>query len=107
MRSRVRHLRTICALAVAVTTPGCFSASFADARVVPGETHEVWLHGYLYGLVGSRDVDARYTCANAVSGVAVVETAPTVTLTLVTLGIYTPRVATVRCASNGAERRSR
>ncbi|HEX3596410.1 MAG TPA: hypothetical protein VHU80_14975 [Polyangiaceae bacterium] len=100
MRPRRSALGIALALAVAfASTSGCYRASFADARSAGQETHGVWVHGFLFGLVGSRAVDARYECASEPAAIDVFESAGSFALTVVSLGIYTPRVAAVTCAA--------
>ncbi len=105
MRSR-GILRTALTAAVAtLAASGCYSATFADARFQPDETHDVWLHGYVYGLVGSTAVDTRFSCRGEATGVGFHESAATFALTFVTLGIYTPRMATITCSGGAATAR--
>jgi len=69
-----------------------------DARAPAGETHEVWLDGYAFGLIGSGEVDTRFYCESEAAGVGVHQTAATWALTVLSLGLYTPRVARITCA---------
>jgi hypothetical protein len=85
-------------VAASCIATGCFKATFEDARAPIGERHEVWLDGYLFGLSGSGDIDTRFFCESGPARVGVYETAGTWLLTLLSLGIYTPRKAAVTCA---------
>jgi hypothetical protein len=108
MRSTGSILRLCFAVVVALAaTPGCFAATFVDARFAPQETHDVWVHGYLFGLIGTTGVDARYVCASDAVGVDVHESAVTWTLTVITLGVYTPRVAAITCSRGSVRESSR
>jgi hypothetical protein len=102
---RLRHALAIVALSCVAT--GCFKATFADVRSPVGERHEVWLDGYLFGLAGSGEVDTRFFCKSGPAKVSVYESAGTWALTVLSLGIFTPRKAAVACASVASPRRDR
>lgn len=66
-------------------------------KPVTGWSSDEWHSFWLFGLVGTADVDARAVCPQ---GAAVVRTGGNVGTTLVTiatLGIYAPRKVYVRC----------
>jgi len=78
-------------------TTGC-AASFVDPRVPAGEESTEWLDFYLIGAVGREHVDVRNHCATArAHEVRVGGNILTVGVSILTLGIYTPRKATITC----------
>jgi hypothetical protein len=101
MRSIRRTIQTAVAVAIASVASsaltGCFKASLSDARFRPGEQHEVWVDQYVFGLVGSPELDIREFCRDGPAQVGVFENAWAFGVTLLSLGIYTPRVATIAC----------
>lgn len=102
---RLRH-----ALAIVVASciaPGCFKATFEDARSPLEVRQDVWLDGFLFGLVGSGELDTRFFCDTGPARVGVYTNAGTWALTLLSLGIYTPRKAAVTCARPATARRGR
>jgi len=111
----------------ALLCSGCFKATFVSqlrpgsgARSAAGaapapRSESFWQHQYVYGLLGSAELDLRDVCP---SGAAQIETGGDVLTTAVSLlsvGIYTPRTLVVRCQGaavdagstpSAAERRS-
>jgi hypothetical protein len=111
MRSLRRTVQTAALLAFASSSAtGCFKATLSDARFRPSEEHEVWVDQYFFGLVGSPELDVREFCGDGPARVGVFENAWAFGTTLLSLGMYTPRVATISCAgprpSNPPSRRS-
>jgi hypothetical protein len=109
MRRARRALETTFTfLALSFFTTGCVNAAFSNARVAGAERHDVWLHRYAYGLVGTRELDTRRYCARGAAEARVFESGSTLTLTVLTLGIYSPEVARITCgAEMGRSERGR
>ena len=60
--------------------------------------YAAWVNGFGFGLFGSRSIDVRDVCQSGVARRVAVEQTPTTTvLTLVSLGVYTPRQVRIRC----------
>jgi hypothetical protein len=58
----------------------------------------VWLPAYVFGAFGGGDLDVRDLCASGVADeLSVGSTWATLSVSLVSLGIYTPREVKVRC----------
>lgn len=77
--------------------PGC-AATFVDVRVKPGEEKTQWAHFYVLGALGEAEVDVRDHCPTArAHAVWVGEDVFTLAVSVVTLGIYTPRKVAVTC----------
>lgn len=102
-----RLRRALAIAAVSCTATGCFRATFADARLPVGIRQDVWLDGFLFGLVGSEEVDTRFFCDSGPAWVGVYTSAGTWALTALSLGIYTPRKAAVTCARSPTAGRGR
>ena len=112
MRSLRRTLKTAAALALATSaSTGCFKATLSDARFQAREQHDIWVDQFVFGLVESEELDVREYCGGGSARVGVHENAWSFGATLLSLGFYTPRVATITCAglrqpSSSPERRS-
>jgi len=77
--------------------PGC-AATFKDHRVPAGEERTKWAHFYFIGAVGEAEVDVRDHCPTArAHEVWVGEDVLTLGVSLLTLGIYTPRKVAITC----------
>lgn len=107
MRSLRRTLQTAAVLVFASSSAtGCFKATLSDARFQPREQHEIWVDQYVFGLVGSPELDVRDFCGDGPAQVGFFQNAWAVGTTLLSLGMYTPRVATIACAAPPAQRSS-
>jgi hypothetical protein len=84
----------------AVASSGCFKATFGDPTQVPGIEHNRWTDFYLYGLVGDEVVDVNEFCSDGRAyQVRTGGNFGSVLVTVVTLGIYAPRVVWVTCSA--------
>ncbi|MET0792554.1 MAG: hypothetical protein ABW061_13620 [Polyangiaceae bacterium] len=84
---------SVCALGCALAS--CASTSTHGA-VAP--THDHWLPGYVLGIWGKAELDVRDDCPNSgAASVRVGATWATLAVTVITLGIYTPREVRVQC----------
>jgi hypothetical protein len=81
---------------------GCYKASFVDPNAVPGARHEEWTSFFLYGLVGNEERQIREYCQGPVAELRTGANVGTAVVSVVTLGIYTPRKVYVTCAKPGA-----
>jgi hypothetical protein len=85
------------ALLLALLGSGC-AATFRDPRIAPGKQDSVWASYYLFGLLGRPELDVRDHCASG-RAVAVETHADVVTVgvSVISLGIYTPRKVHISC----------
>lgn len=96
-------LRALIGLLALGLSSGC-AATFRDPRVPAGEEKTQWAHSYVFGAVGEAEVDVRDHCATArAHEVWVGEDVFTLAVSIVTLGIYTPRKVAITCEA-GAKR---
>jgi hypothetical protein len=59
----------------------------------------VWLPTYLFGSIGGGDLDVRDVCASgSAEELSIGSSLSTLGVSVLTLGVYTPREAKVRCA---------
>jgi hypothetical protein len=73
--------------------------SLAACAAPSREVRRVWLPAYGFGAFGGGDVDVRDVCASGrASELSVGSTWGTLAVSIVTLGVYTPREARLRCA---------
>ena len=71
----------------------------AAACAAPQRTvRSVWMPAYLFGAIGGGDLDVRDVCpSGSADQVSLGSSLGTLGVSLVTLGVYTPREAKVRC----------
>jgi hypothetical protein len=104
---RLGRLRRLLVIAAAsCLSSGCFKATLQEPRSPVGETHDLWLHGFVFGLIGVDEIDTRFFCEAETAKVGVYQSAGTFTVTLLSLGIYSPRKAAITCAGGMPERRA-
>ncbi len=100
MNKQRSWVRAATAALVCLGLSGCYKATFIrDAQVVKGEEHDRWTTFFLFGLVGTEEVDVKEFCP--AGDVAVVRTGAnfgTGFVSAITLGIYTPHKVYVTCA---------
>ena len=90
-------VRTI-VLAVALLAFGaCHRTTYTTTRP-RGETKSVWTHYYVLGLIGHAKIDAKKLCPNGVARIVGYQNVGHILLTVVTIGIYAPRMIAVTCA---------
>jgi hypothetical protein len=93
------RLRPIAVLLTLAVFASACSATFTDPRVPAGEKKSEWQPFFLLGAVGHAEVDVRDYCAeNRAHEVHLGGDILTVIVSVVTIGIYTPRKVTVTCA---------
>jgi hypothetical protein len=101
MRTTAGRALLLCALALG----GCYKATFIrDPDVVRGEEHDQWTNFFIFGLVGEQDLDVHQFCPGG--RIAEVQTGGnflTGLVSLVTIGIYTPRKVYVTCAARSGQ----
>lgn len=80
---------------------GCYKATFHQAKsVARGEEQDTWTDFFIFGLVGTESFDVQEFCGGTKP--AEVRTGgnfATGLVSMVTLGIYTPRKVYVKCAT--------
>lgn len=75
------------------------TATFQEPRHARAESHSVWASYFLVGLIGHNDVDVRDHCPSGrASEVETGTDAGTLAVSVLTIGIYTPRRVLVTCA---------
>ena len=89
-----RSLLAVCSVVIA----GCAPALRAP-RAPAHEIRERWLSSFVFGVFGEPALDVRDVCSSGkASAVSVGSNVGTVSVSIVTLGIYTPRKVWVACA---------
>jgi hypothetical protein len=100
MREHNRFFGAAAALVLALTSTGCFRATFEDPSMVKGEEHEEWRSRFLAGTVSPVEVDTKHFCPDGrVAEIRTGGNLATSALTIGTLFIYTPRKIIVTCAA--------
>ncbi len=91
------RIRWLGVAALALACAGC-TATFRDPRVPAGEERSSWQSYFLVGAIGEAEVDVRDYCPTGrASEVVIGENALTLGVSVVTLGIYTPRRVLITC----------
>lgn len=90
-------------VASALGLSGCIEGAVREPQAARAPTYSEWTSTYLWGLVGSSEVDVRNYCATGAARVKAGGEILSTALGIVSLGIYLPRVVTVEC-STGTER---
>lgn len=92
-------LRTLLLIfAVASSQIGCYSVRYQTRTTEAGKRHEIPAHFFFWGLAGEKDVDLDAVCPEGPVRWSNHASAADVLLTLVTLGLYSPRTIVVECA---------
>lgn len=86
---------------------GCYKASFyTDPKLVRGLEHDRWTDFFVFGLVGTEEIDVRSFCEDKnIAQIATGGNFGTGFVSAITLGIYTPRKVYVTCAAGPARSR--
>ena len=86
---------------------GCYKATFYQGSTVAGTQHEAWESFFLYGLIGSPTVDVREFCPDGqIASLSSGGNFGTELVSVLTVGLYTPRRVEVRCSDRQATARA-
>lgn len=77
---------------------GCHTVTFYDPEATGGKVYEFWDDFFLVGIVNTVDHDLSKNCPKGVARLEQKASFVNVLLAIVTIGIYTPRTTTVKCA---------
>ena len=73
-------------------------SSWVACGAAGADVRSVWLPAYLFGSVGGGDLDVRDVCASGTAQqLSVGSSFGTLGVSVLTLGVYTPREAKVQC----------
>ena len=107
MFSKIDGMWRLLLLGLLFGQAGCYKASFyTDPKLVRGLEHDRWTDFFVFGLVGTEEIDVRSFCED--KNIAEVKTGgnfATSFVSAITLGIYTPRKVYVTCAAGPAKSR--
>ena len=101
-RHRLRSTWAVLTLVATFSSTGCYKASFIEPKARASVEHDEWTDFFLFGLVGSEEVDVRRYCEDPPARVRTGGNFGTGIVSLLTLGIYTPRKFYVTCATKGS-----
>lgn len=87
---------------VSIAASGCYKATFVQPRTAAGVEHDEWTDFFLFGLVGEETKDIDGYCSGEVARVRTGGNFGTGLVSVVTIGIYTPRKVYVTCADAAA-----
>lgn len=83
---------------LAVLATGCYRVTYVAPHVMPGAVHDESPSFFFWGLVGEAHYDLSSFCPGQVARVRTGMNVLDGLLTLITLGIYSPRTVSVTCA---------
>jgi hypothetical protein len=73
-------------------------AAACTPHAVRPHVYRAWVNGFAFGLIGDRAVDVRDVCASGdATLVRTRQSFATVTLSVVSVGLYTPRQIELHC----------
>lgn len=95
----------VCLALVGLLQAGCYRTAIQDEGLQPsGLTEHLWHNYFFWGLAGHPTVDVRQHCGGAdVHEVILARNFGTWTLSLLTVGLYSPRKTLLRCAVHPAQ----
>jgi hypothetical protein len=92
-------LRKLVAISALTALTGCFNVTYISRTRQPAAAvHDQNLNFFLVGLIGQHDIQAGQICPTGIAKVHSQSTGVDVLLTIVTLGIYSPRTVHITCA---------
>lgn len=93
-----RHVIAASAVAIACMGAACNKVTYVDKSTMPtGEVHEQTGRFFFFGLAGTADVNAGAMCPTGVARIQSKFTVGDWFLTVLTLGLYTPRTYEISC----------
>lgn len=93
------RLRAVLAMATLTAFAGCYNVTYvAKTRTPAAAMYEEDMKFFLFGVVGEHDIQTAQRCPSGLAKVHTKQTAVDVLLSIVTIGIYTPRTAQITCA---------
>ena len=87
-------------MATLLTSTACYHAVIETGRPA-GSTvvQKPWVNTFIFGLVAAQPIDVSAQCPSGLAKVETMMSVPNALATIVTLGLYTPRTATITCAA--------
>src|SRR6188472_2915764 len=87
-------------IAFALLLGGCgYTYHFVDGNTLRGEEHNEWASYFLFGIIGDHEIDVRESCPEGVHEITTGNNFLTWFLSVITIGIYTPRKVNIWCAA--------
>ena len=78
---------------------GCYNVTYISKTRMPAAVvQEEKMNFFIFGLVGEHDIQAGQRCPTGVAKINTTQTGVNILLTIITLGIYSPRTAKITCA---------
>jgi hypothetical protein len=85
-------------LGIALVLAHTLLATACTPHAVRPQVYRVWANGFAFGLIGTRAVDVRDVCPSREAAlVRTQQSFATVSLSIVSLGVYTPREIELHC----------
>lgn len=91
-------IRVMAWLVCAALTSGCFNVTYQNPTLPPnGIVHEGTSSFFILALVGENRIPVYQLCPGGVSSIETGLSFPDLVLTVITIGIYTPRSYEIAC----------
>ena len=88
------------AVVLSASLSGCYNLKYYDSTVPgPGQSHKVWVHSFVAGLVTAGELDFAAECPKGVYKMQSNHSPVVVLLTVVTVGIYSPVNIVLTCGT--------
>jgi len=94
----MRSLLSLLLLLLTCAGFGCYSVR-VERQTVAGETRQIKQNFFLLGRIGESEIDLSKECPSGVASFGDIFTWSDVLLSIVTIGIYTPRTVILKCAA--------
>jgi hypothetical protein len=94
--------RTLLPLLLGTLLAGCANLTVKTGSPPTAAPIKKDLTFYIWGLVGTEEIDLRALCPTGVASIHQQATFGDMCLSLITLGIYTPRTVEITCSSGAA-----
>ncbi|GAB4560178.1 MAG: hypothetical protein Tsb0020_06620 [Haliangiales bacterium] len=90
------------AAALSLGVAGCERVQYRSTLPPSGQVYGQWNNFFLFGLVGDALILPNTVCPQGVYGVDVYHSFGNLVLTALTIGLYSPTTAEIRCAAHGS-----
>ncbi len=102
-RNRNRGSHRWCLLALGALLmlggAGCYRVAYRTGKPPSGQVETQWTHFFLWGAVNTAEVDVTAVCEHGMSELIIRNSVGTWFASALTLGLYSPRSATIHCAA--------
>ncbi len=99
---KLQAVSLVIAAALSLGVAGCERVQYRSTLPPSGQVYGQWNNFFLFGLVGDALILPNAVCPQGVYGVDVYHSFGNLVLTALTIGLYSPTTAEIRCAAHGS-----